>query len=394
MLRKVVGLIFALSLGLLAQNPKTAKWPSTNAADADLPPAVNFASNVCTLNGGINNSVTTIPINTGCNLIGPISVTIESEIIFCTTFGSNQLSVCTRASESTTAASHADTTKVYGTLTAGAWNQAMAEIIAIEANAMKGVASAVDSEVVLYSGTGGKASKRASATGIAKLTSGVLSAVTAPSGTIVGDSDTQTLTAKTLTTPKITTINDANGNAFIASSATSSAVDSVTITNAATANPATVTIGATGSDSNINLALVAKGTGFVSINGSQMYWVKTSIGEASLTAAATTQNITLFDVPANGTVTAVRIKESTIFSGGSSTALTVSVGRSGTETEYAPAWSLMTTVSATNMYNDGGSWAPTTSSHTLVAKFTGTGANVSTFTAGAVDIWVRVEVLP
>jgi hypothetical protein len=44
-----------------------------------------------------------------------------------------------------------------------------------------------------------------SGSGIAKLTSGVLSTVTAPSGTIVGDTDTQTLTNKRLT-PRITTI--------------------------------------------------------------------------------------------------------------------------------------------------------------------------------------------
>lgn len=79
---------------------------------------------------------------------------------------------------------------------------------------------------------------------------------------------TQTLTNKTLTSPKITTITDANGNPFILSSATASAVDSLTVTNAATANPATVAIGATGSDSNINLNLTPKGTGTVQIGGS------------------------------------------------------------------------------------------------------------------------------
>lgn len=59
-------------------------------------------------------------------------------------------------------------------------------------------ATSVDSEVVLFSGTGGKTGKRATGSGIAKLTSGVLSTVTAPGGTIVGDNDTQTLTNKTL----------------------------------------------------------------------------------------------------------------------------------------------------------------------------------------------------
>ena len=60
-------------------------------------------------------------------------------------------------------------------------------------------ASSVDSEVVLFSGTGGKTVKRATGTGLATLTSGVLSATTAPTGAIVGTTDTQTLSAKRLT---------------------------------------------------------------------------------------------------------------------------------------------------------------------------------------------------
>lgn len=62
-----------------------------------------------------------------------------------------------------------------------------------------GPASSVDSEVALFSLTTGKLLKRASATGIAKLASGVLSAVAAPSGAIVGDTDVQTLANKTVT---------------------------------------------------------------------------------------------------------------------------------------------------------------------------------------------------
>ncbi len=73
--------------------------------------------------------------------------------------------------------------------------------------AAAGIASgpgvSVDSEVVLFSGTSGSILKRATGSGIAKLTSGVLSVVTAPSGAIVGDTDAQTLTNKTLTTPII-----------------------------------------------------------------------------------------------------------------------------------------------------------------------------------------------
>lgn len=65
-------------------------------------------------------------------------------------------------------------------------------------DASTNTATSVDSEVALFSGTGGKTLKRATGSGIAKLTSGVLSAVTAPTGTIVGTTDTQTLTNKTI----------------------------------------------------------------------------------------------------------------------------------------------------------------------------------------------------
>jgi hypothetical protein len=71
-----------------------------------------------------------------------------------------------------------------------------------------GPSSSVASEVMLFDGTTGKLAKSATGSGIAKLTSGVLSVVTAPSGTIVGTSDTQTLTGKTLTAPIIATISN------------------------------------------------------------------------------------------------------------------------------------------------------------------------------------------
>lgn len=89
------------------------------------------------------------------------------------------------------------------------------------------------------------------------------------------------------TSPRITTgINDANGNPAIAISPTASAVDGITIINAATANPATVSITASGSDSNINLQLLSKGTGTVQV-GAASAGNKTTITSASLTADRT-----------------------------------------------------------------------------------------------------------
>ena len=77
---------------------------------------------------------------------------------------------------------------------------------------------------------------------------------------------TQTLTNKTLTSPKInTSILDTNGNELAKVTATGSAVNEFTVANAATGgNP---TLSSTGGDSNIDLDLLAKGTGHVTVRG-------------------------------------------------------------------------------------------------------------------------------
>jgi len=90
------------------------------------------------------------------------------------------------------------------------------------------------------------------------------------SGNVVIDTATQTLTNKTLTSPSITTpsittsINDTNGNESIKLTATGSAVNEITIANAATTGAPLIS--ATGTDTNINLSLVSKGTGAVNID--------------------------------------------------------------------------------------------------------------------------------
>lgn len=64
--------------------------------------------------------------------------------------------------------------------------------------------TSVDSEVVLFSGTGGKTGKRASGTGLATLTAGVIGTVAAPTGAVVGTTDTQTLTNKSIAGSQLT----------------------------------------------------------------------------------------------------------------------------------------------------------------------------------------------
>jgi hypothetical protein len=68
-------------------------------------------------------------------------------------------------------------------------------------------ASSVDGEISLFSGTTGKAQKRATGTGIVTAggAGGVYGTITQPAGTVVGTTDTQTLTNKRVN-PRVTTI--------------------------------------------------------------------------------------------------------------------------------------------------------------------------------------------
>tara|TARA_R110000868_G_scaffold150328_1_gene373413 strand:- start:5356 stop:6534 length:1179 start_codon:yes stop_codon:yes gene_type:complete len=88
-----------------------------------------------------------------------------------------------------------------------------------------------------------------------------------PAGDVVGTSDSQVLTGKTLTSPIIgTDIQDTNSNELINITATASAVNEFTLNNAATGNnPA---ISASGNDTNVGIDLTPKGTGEVDITAS------------------------------------------------------------------------------------------------------------------------------
>lgn len=95
-------------------------------------PTINYVSK--TLNGAINDSVTTITLNSTTNMQAPGYVVINREnsagtatpnsreVVSYTGISGNDLTGCTRPSDGSTARSHADGSLVEAILTVGMWN--------------------------------------------------------------------------------------------------------------------------------------------------------------------------------------------------------------------------------------------------------------------------------
>jgi hypothetical protein len=124
---------------------------------------------------------------------------------------------------------------------------------------------------------------------------------------VVALSGSQTLTDKTLSSPAITTpaittgLNDANGLGWIAVTAAASAVNYVTVANAATAGTPSIT--ATGSDANINLNLVPKGTGKVQVGGLEVVALSGAQTLADKTLTSPILTTPALGTPSSGTLT-------------------------------------------------------------------------------------------
>lgn len=128
----------------------------------------------------------------------------------------------------------------------------------------------------------------------------------------------------------------------------------------------------------------------VAVGGTHQ-WLKFSITEANFTAAATSEHIELFSLPAGGIIHAVKIKHSTAFSGGGAASVTLSVGIATDTTKYASAFDVFqatgnTTFQLSDSFNSENHGAATSIRVEAVSD-----VNVGNLTAGAADIWVLVS---
>lgn len=123
-------------------------------------------------------------------------------------------------------------------------------------------------------------------------------------------------------------------------------------------------------------------------------WVRvgSGLGFSKFQTAATTIALNLYSLPAGAVVHAHKIKHSTAFAGTSVTAVTLSVGISGTAAKYAPAFDVFQTVSgtATQLSTTAGTESDSAATQ-ITATMTATGANLSALTAGQVDVWALLS---
>jgi len=113
-----------------------------------------------------------------------------------------------------------------------------------------------------------------------------------------------------------------------------------------------------------------------------------TVDESQLTAAAASQDVNLFSLPARGVVTGVTIKHSAPFTGGSLTGMTASVGDASDPAAYAPAFDVFQPVSDTAFQDTPNFKSTTFASSGVAARFTASGDDVANATGGAAGITV------
>lgn len=130
--------------------------------------------------------------------------------------------------------------------------------------------------------------------------------------------------------------------------------------------------------------------------------VKVKVTQPFLTAAATTQDVTLWTTPAKSKVVRVIAQVNTAFTGGSVSAMTVTAGNSAGGNQFLLSTSVFSgtpliggAVASIGAALLTATWADYSATAQVVqARFTSTSANLSTLTAGDMDFYIEYATLP
>jgi hypothetical protein len=171
---------------------------------------------------------------------------------------------------------------------------------------------------------------------------------------------------------------------------------------------ASVKFNVTGAGPQLPLTIGTAGSGTgITVNRSgalQTFVHKVTVAETALTAAATTQDITIWTLAAKTRLTRVVVSDVTGFTGGGLTAMTVACGPTAGTTTYLPAGSIFASSVVlgdaaaeigTALTNATLADIPSmTATSTISCRFTSTTANVVAATAGSATFYIEGVVYP
>jgi len=229
----------------------TLTTTATNLVGAVNEVKSNFSTNGVTLTGNqiLTNKTLTAPVISSISNTGTLTLPTSSDTLV------GRATSDTLTNKTFDTAGTGNVLKINGNTVSGYTGSSANAVLATGPTISTPTITGGEKHSGLSSGT---TILQASATASGTLT------LPAATDTLVGRATSDTLSNKTLTEPKIINngfIADANGNKQIKFTTTSSAVNELTVINAATGNAPKIS--ATGSDTNINLSLNAKGTGTI-----------------------------------------------------------------------------------------------------------------------------------
>jgi hypothetical protein len=148
--------------------------------------------------------------------------------------------------------------------------------------------------------------------------------------------------------------------------------------------------------------LNTSGSGVINANqfngvtyGTLQSWQKVTVGFASLTNAGLTQTINLVATGTRVKSCGVSVKHTAAFTGGTVSAMTVSVGdAAGSATTYTATFNIFQAPGNTVFQDTAELTSATYAASTIQAFFTATGGNLNTLAAGSVDFDICTVTIP